>query len=888
MFSHSFLSASKQKKVLAPSRLGKILPKGLTLPSLVTGTLTSLLFFPHPVRAQTRNPLLDAYFDSVKLTSLPKESLYKEPEEFKPHKQKRHGHHPKPDPEHIGVSRVRKKKILEPVSHSNEDLIGQAQMENFAEGTNPLEVLALTTPGANFNSSDALGTDPQANTFLVRGFFQNQMGVTMDGIPLGLQTFSEAQGVPYSNIAIPENTASLALSQGTGDVDIPTASMLGASIQYQTMDPTDRPEAAINQQFGSFNSWRTFGRFNTGRLNHTGTKMMASFVRLNNHQWTGAGQNNQYYMNFKAVQPLGRNLKLTLGLDWSQLQNWNYLGNTKHMLRSLGYGDHNLMPDYAGAINWAGMTQNPPTSGGLVPNNLLPTGLQGRGVTYDDISNVVYQGNQTQSHYLPSLKLDWNIRPTVKSTTILYSQLTAATSGGSNNAMTTPAAYTGTGYSIPMAGQYVYPNHWRSGFTQTLEARLNRRMTIKTGVWYQNILDNYPSYAYPDGGMPPANPLHPTGGIQYMNTKVNTNTFQFFLQSKFSMTKNFDFTYGFKSLVQKSSGGTQWDNATTSLNGWGSNGGPMFYTHPANGSLEAANAFLPHFNIDYRFLEGHDFYADIGEDMRGYDTLGGSAWSGLGSCSPGNNPACQNNAQTIFNQDKQNLRPERSWNYVVGYRYTSKAFVGVIDYYHTDFINRLGSMTSGPVSNPIASYANLGNEKMDGMDFNATFMPMEFFHISPHLGHISFSNGFSYNHAIYENSHLACTSDPVCPASGFISIKGNQQVYYPQYMYKMNLNYKLGGFMTNLNVNYNSSRQLTYANDLSLPGYWTSTLESAYVFQKAGPLQGLKFSFNVSNLFQQKYVGAIYGGTASLSGDNNPNLYWAQPRAYFGSVSFNF
>ncbi|QCE33191.1 hypothetical protein FAI41_06030 [Acetobacteraceae bacterium] len=63
---------------------------------------------------------------------------------------------------------------VEGLSHNAQNVIGKADISHFVEGTDPLQVLADSTPGASY-------TDGQLR---MRGFREDQLGFTMDGIPL--------------------------------------------------------------------------------------------------------------------------------------------------------------------------------------------------------------------------------------------------------------------------------------------------------------------------------------------------------------------------------------------------------------------------------------------------------------------------------------------------------------------------------------------------------------------------------------------------------------------------------------------------------------------------------------------------------------------------------
>ena len=245
-------------------------------------------------------------------------------------KPKRHHTVEGADPESISVtvSRVR--------SHGSEIAVTRKVMDRFVEGTNPMQVLAMTTPGANFTSTDAFGLDTYGNTFYVRGFTQMQIGATLDGIPLGTQGFANNNGVSITQAMIQDDIGGMTMSQGAGALDSFSAQNLGGAMTYTSSDPKDKAGGKISQTFGSYNAYRTYGRVDSGILNPTGTKFYASFARTDTDLWKGAGGQNELQADAKIVQPVGEHGKITGFFGYGNFQQMNYLTLTKNMWRQLG------------------------------------------------------------------------------------------------------------------------------------------------------------------------------------------------------------------------------------------------------------------------------------------------------------------------------------------------------------------------------------------------------------------------------------------------------------------------------------------------------------------------------------------------------------------------
>ncbi|QCE35229.1 TonB-dependent receptor [Acetobacteraceae bacterium] len=788
--------------------------------------------------------------------------------------------------EHLGAIGHRHKPSNPEESHNAETAIGRATLEHFAEGTNALQALAASTPGANFQSSDASGLDAFANTFYLRGYNQTQLGFTMDGIPLGSQGYGSTAGADANQIIIQENIASLSASQGAGALTTPSATTLGGAVTYTTFDPSNTFGVHISQQFGSFNGYRTFGKLDSGKLNKTGTKFAVSFLRNAQDLWTnsyasekemallapygGAGKrpygyNREESINFKLVQPLSSFGKLTLTSNWADQPEYGTTDNTVSMKKSLGYGDYNFAPDYNAANNLAGACNHKQT-------------------TNTDLCNLVYGNTEVQRVYLEGLKADFQISPTIKSSSVVYGQVTDSRSGTASRFYTTPANAPGGASNLGIADEHVKGR--RIGITQNFSIQLGHRNTLKTGIWYENNRYHDPRFFYPLNSANQTNndfDLKNADGILATNSVFTSNTFQFYAEDAFKLSKNMTFTYGFKSLVQTENG-SWYDRASDqTLWSWGAggsaeNGNPASYSYRGpSGRLTQSNAFLPHFNYDWKISKQHEFYFDVAENMRPIDA-GGAAWSyKLG------NSASLNSGQTAFEQEKKNLRGERTWNYVVGYRYSGKSFNLGLDYYHTDYIGRLGTVTIGNSASSTQSQylADLGNEKMDGMDLVGLAHLSRIFRMPNYLGQLDFMNSFSYNHAVYEGSVPNLNGKST-------SLNGVQQVNYPRYMYKTNVHYRNGRLAWDLNVNYNSQTNVTYTGDVKNPGYWTSEFTGSLLLGPNMQRDKVKLAFSVSNLFDQHYTTQLYNLGAAVSGDKTPNLAWSAPREFFGSLNVSF
>ncbi|WP_147092117.1 TonB-dependent receptor domain-containing protein [Swaminathania salitolerans] len=747
-------------------------------------------------------------------------------------------------------------------SHAAEIVVTRKTIDRFVPGTNPMKALARTTPGATFTSSDAFGLDLPANTFYVRGFTQLQLGATLDGIPLGSQGYPNQNGVSITQAMIQDDIAGMTLSQGAGALDIFSAQLLGGALTYTSSDPADRAGGRLSQTFGSSNAFRTYARADSGVLNATGSKFYASFARTENNLWKGEGYQRELQADAKFVQPIHEKATLTGFFGYGNFMQANYLPLTLNMWRRMGRDTTFLKPDYEKAKLWAYYAQY---------TSQVPPGYEGI-LSHDEAANYAWDGSQIQRSYLSSLSGRVDLTKKLRSDTVLYGNVNSAIYGGTNNFVTSPSY--GVPYlrpdntvsGVPMALQRNHADMRRVGFTQKLSWEAPHRNLVQTGLWYESNRWIYDVRLYedtPSAAHSMMSGLRRGTGSTWFENSYNTNTFQFFLQDRWRILPGMTLLAGFKALTQTTHGGTKRDDTRIlKAEGWNA-----YYRRPAKGALTASAAFLPHFSFDYHLDDRHELYWDIAENMRAYDyysqASSGTAWGGLGNASQP--------AQQVFDANRKILKPERSWTYVVGYRYTDRYFTGTVDYYHTDYFNRLASITEGASANTRNAYLNVGRETMDGADVLASLRPVRALEIT---------NSFSWNDARYQGTGINY-------GGRLYNLKGKRQVYYPSYMYKTGLSYDWRGTRLSFDANYISARPMTFMNDLFIPPYWVADLSVVHDFGRLGFVEHLTGNFGITNLLDTNYIGGIYGA-ASVRGDNNANLYVAAPRQFFGTLSARF
>jgi iron complex outermembrane receptor protein len=119
----------------------------------------------------------------------------------------------------------------------------------------------------NFTPSMVTTTDAGAGVgytgMRIRGSDATRINVTINGIPLN---DSESQGVFWVNMPdFASSLSSLQIQRGVG-TSTNGGSAFGASVNISTDAPSTQASAEINNSYGSFNTWKHNGIFNTGKI----------------------------------------------------------------------------------------------------------------------------------------------------------------------------------------------------------------------------------------------------------------------------------------------------------------------------------------------------------------------------------------------------------------------------------------------------------------------------------------------------------------------------------------------------------------------------------------------------------------------------------------------
>ncbi|MFT9015133.1 MAG: TonB-dependent receptor [Acetobacter sp.] len=716
-------------------------------------------------------------------------------------------------------------------SHGGVTAISAQAFTSAVAGTSVLKILERV-PGVLFQSDDPQGVDTGGVKLYMHGFSQNQIGFALDGIPLGEPVYRNYNGLNTVEAISSENVGRMDISQGAGAVDMPSTNSLGGALNIFSSDPKDKMGGVLAQNGGSNSTVHTFIRFDSGKLNESGTKFYASYMRNDTKLWKGSGDQFLQQVNFKLVQPIRAESKVSLFFDYSDLSQFNYQAESLEMVHVLGYNVANTYPNYRQAY-------------------LAAQGIytHGEDKTSDPKDVSYYAGTTTTTDYLGGLNFHLKMADNLNWDTVVYGH-------GQDAATQWSSPWMASANGAPLSEIVKQPSISRFGLTSGVTYTIARNQ-IHAGLWYENNKYVSNMFAYDDPLLTGNETLTPNPFRSWKNPfaklwgqTYNTNTLQTYIEDTYRPIDNLSLNAGFKSLL-----------STTHVGQTG-NYEPYTGTDALAGGvgLTTFGAFLPHFSADYRFLKHHEIYFDISENMRAYPQSGYHLSSSPFAVS-----------QAAFDLSRNSIKPETDWAYSVGYRYNSKYLDASVSGYRVNFSNRLGAMVAGSQQNPQTTVMNLGGVTMNGVDAALTVRPFKNF---------SIFNSISYNHSTYDNN---ITQQGVTYA-----VKGKHVVNYPMFMYKASADYKWNRTSFHADAMYIGKRYFSYVNDTNLPAYWMVNFGMRHDFGRIGPAENLALTFNITNLTNAKYL-IMTGddGGNPLSGDYQ-SLVVGAPRQFFGGVRADF
>lgn len=697
-----------------------------------------------------------------------------------------------------------------------------------AAGTSPLKAVEKF-PSVNFQSADPFGAYEWSTRITVRGFNQNQLGFTLDGIPLGDMSYGNNNGLHISRAISSDNIGSVRVAQGAGAVGTQSTSDLGGTLEFITLDPKAGFHVDANATYGSSQTMRGFLRVSGGE--EGGARGFVSVHYQNADKWKGEGQQRTFMVNAKGIVPLG-NATLDGYFSYSDRAEQDYQDLSLEMINRLGYDWDNFGPSkYALAVNVADIAANRGETGTTPLNPSAGTIYPSPIKTADD---AYYDASGLRRDTLGALGITapFGTNVTFRAKGYYHKNRGQGTWG---------SPYVNSPTGVPMALRTTEYNIERVGLFGSVNAKLGAN-DLTIGGWYENndFEQARRFYAYTSRTVAGLDHLHFQSNpfFTQWDIKFNTKTVQYYVEDSITLgdakidlgVKGFDVNIKATPVIQ---------------------GGRTI------GEVKTTDWFQPHAGASYKFSPELEAFAGFTQSTRAFT---GSTTGGVFSSS-----------QSGFDAIRTTLKPEQSDTYEAGLRVHNPAFNGVIAAYYVNFRNRLLVIpTSVGIVGAVNALQNVGNVRAVGFEAAGDLKLG---------GGISLFASYSYNDTTYRD-------DVVDGNGNRFAIAGKTVVDTPKHLLRGELSYDSDHLFGRAGVNYMSKRYFTYLNDQSVPGRALVDATIGYRFTMAHDRK-VEVQLNATNLFDTKYVSTIGSNGFGNSGDNQTLLAGA-PQQFFVTAKVGF
>ncbi|RNJ62844.1 MAG: TonB-dependent receptor [Porphyrobacter sp. IPPAS B-1204] len=713
--------------------------------------------------------------------------------------------------------------------------ISAADIAVTTAGSSPFIALRKL-PGVNFQSADPFGVYEWSTRITLRGFNQNQLGFTLDGVPLGDMSYGNTNGLHISRAIIADNIGNSRVSQGAGALGTASTSNIGGTIEFFSRAPEDELGIAGNVTYGDSNTLRVFGALDTGDLG--GFKAYISAAHIDADKWKGFGTQRSTQVNAKLVADFSPSTTFTAFVNFSDRKENDYHDFSLEMIDRLGYNWDNISDNWPLAVQVAFIGANRGDTGVVVGPNTFGTTFP---APFRSVDDAYFDAAGLRRDLVASARIDQSIGDTVK----IGLQGYYHTNKGQGSWITPYRASPG---GLPISFRTTEYEIDRIGVLGDLVAELGAH-TVRVNLWYENN-DFEQARRFYSMGTSLTEPL--TNARIYQdnpfftqwNNAYNTRTFQFAVQDQWDVTDAFTVTGGFKGQAVKLE--------ATAIN---PTPGPL-----ALGEIDNEDLFLPQVGVLYKLGGGNEIFASFTQNQR---ALIASATSG---------PFATSAAGFVALRDQ--IEPEKTNTYEVGFRFGEGQLTGVVAGYLVNFSNRLLAIPQGPgIVGNAALLSNVGDVRSVGAEIGLQWQPVPDFTVT---------GSYAYNKNTYQN-------DVVNQAGTVVqAIEGRTVVDSPESIANLELAYDNGQFYARANANYTSERFFTFSNDRSVDGRVLVDGLIGFRLQSDNRfLDGLAIEGTVTNLFDTRYVSTIGSNGFGFAGDNQTLLPGA-PQQFFVTLRKGF
>ena len=779
--------------------------------------------------------------------------------------------------------------------------ITQEYIATQTPGQTILQTLNLV-PGLNFVNADPYGNS--GGNIRMRGFDGNRVSLTFDGVPLN----DTGNYATYTNQQLdPELISRASVNQGTTDVDSPTASATGGTINYTSARPLEVPGFQFNVSAGEFNYGRVFARADVGAFGPWGTTGYVTASYTNYDKFKGPGELEKQQYNGKLHQDLGDGNFASVAFNWNvnrnhfynnfinkaQFESGNYLENDIACIRQPGRSGvaDNENPN-------SSQTQAQMQAGGA-PLRILSDGT----AQYGSCSN--YHGLRINPSNTGNVRgqFSYGLTDSLRFTFDPSFQYVVANGGGftavnerdnrldqsGTNSTGVGVDLNGDGDVLDTVGLYTpnTTNTHRYGIISSLiwdlndDHRLRAAYTLDYGRHRQtgeatrftrtseplNVFGGQERWGSPEDRVLGADGSHFRGRDRFSIAQLNQLALEYrgdFFNDAVTLNIGARAPFFVRKLNQYcySQDGRSTVRCTTETPATTLPNGNVTFTGvsgqwiaPYSTEIKYEDV-LPNAGVVYRFAEGHSVYASYAE--------------GISVPRTDNLYQPKRNA-TTGDLDFSAVQPETTKSTDLGYRFRNERTVASVALWWTDYDNRIvSSRDNDPLSPFFGEFIdrNLGAVEQSGVDAQIGY------EVSDRLT--------VYASASYNTSEI---QDDLETAPGvFAPTGGKKLVETPMWTYAGRIDWQA---TEDLSVGFQGKfvddRFTNDINSESFDSYTVFDIDARYDLTRVFGIRDAYVQLNVTNIFEEEYLGNI---STSLQGNRTGSL--GSPRTAVISLGTSF
>lgn len=773
------------------------------------------------------------------------------------------------------------------VSVLGESLLNQSSGQTFLDSLNQV-------PGFNFTNSDAYGSS--GGNIPLRGFDGNRVSLTFDGIPLN----DTGNYATYTNQMVdPELIEQVDVNLGTTDVDSPTASAIGGTINTRTLRPSEEAGGVLSVSTGQDAFRRVFGRYDIGSFGPWNTRAWLSASHASNDKFKGPGEMEKSQVNAMVHQDLDNGNFMSLALHYNQNRNnfyrnaseanWTQFGRDYDNLASCTRAGTTLgTRDNDNATTVAGTSALPANDN--LANTASCTNFYGLRINPSNTGNL--RGNSL-----------WNLGDTVRLSIDPYFQYVLANGGGTTVLDESPAATAAdrrivgnsslAGFDINGDGDVLdnvrlytpnTTNTRRYGVNASLIWDIAESQRLRFAyAWDYGKHRQTGAFGYVDaagnpedvfGGrngrpVPTADSSIMRGRDRYSIAELNQFSVEYvsdLFDDHMSITLGLRAPFFERELNQHCYTQNGSGNVLCTTQ-------PVASTLP-NGNVRfggATTEYIAPFSAKAKF---DDVLPNIGFtfDLNDSNSLFGSYAGGLSAPRTDNLYSVRRLADGSIG--RANPDPEESSAIDLGWRLRHEAVLASATLWRTDYKNRIVSSFDEELGFSVDR--NVGDVELQGLDMQVGWAVNESFTLS---GMASWNDS-----ELQDNLRISATT--VLPTAG------KKLVETPEWTYGLRMEFSAGErFNAGLEGKWVDERFSTDLNDATVNSYVLFHLNASYSFD-IGSRNTLLARLNVYNLFDEEFFGNIGSttGAVALTGftPSQPNLSIGAPRTASLTLQYGF